>query len=168
MVVNSNRYPIWCRKVVVHVTILQVAVAVGWVKGFLYPKVFQPTVVLHYTFDPWCQPGWEKETLIINIPHLFGICLNLYPRILVSWSHWYASRTSKVIGGLWYNISRNPTRTMSSRNVSMTRDITYKFCMYDHVSSFQRRPVSRAATVSASYWPPCLNIVVVVRIHTPV
>ena len=35
--------------------------------------------------------------------------------------------------------------------ISTTRDITHKLYMYDLATSFNRRPVSRTATVIASY-----------------
>ena len=35
--------------------------------------------------------------------------------------------------------------------VSTTRNITHKLCVYDLATSLNRRPVSRAATVLASY-----------------
>ena len=74
----------------------------------------------------------------------------------------------KFIEGIWYDISRNPTKTLLSMKVSPTRNITHRFCVYNLATSFNRRPVSRAATVLASYWAPCLNIIVLFRIHAPV
>jgi len=48
-------------------------------------------------------------------------------------------------------MSRNPTRTISSMEVGTTTNITHKLCLYDLATSFNRRPVSRAATVIASH-----------------
>jgi len=150
-------------------SILQVAVTFGGMKGFSYPILLSQSVVFRYTFDPWNQPGpWAKEILITHMLSFFVICSNSYTRILDRCSPSYASMTLQVIEGLWYDISRNPTRTISSLKVSMTRDITHKLCVYDLATSFNRRPVSQAATVIASYWAPCLDILVLLMIHTPV
>jgi len=150
-------------------SILKVAVTFSGIKGFLYPILLSRSVVFHYTFDPWNQPGpWEKETLITQIPPLFVICSNSYTRILDRCSPLYASMTLQVIDGIWYDISRNPTRTISSMKVSTTRDITHKVCMYDFATSFNRTPVSQAAIVIAFYWAPCLYILVLLMIHAPV
>ena len=97
----------------------------------------------------------------------------LYARILLL-RYWIGAHLHtlpwryKFIEGIWYDISRNPTRTISSMKVSTTRNITHKLHVYDRGTKFNRRPVSRAARVLASYWAPCLNIIVLLRIHTPV
>ena len=149
--------------------ILQVAVTFSGMKGFLYPILLLWSVVFHYTFDPWNQPGpWENETLFTNIPPFFVIYSNSYTAILDRCPHSYASMTSQVIEGIWYNISRNPTRTKSSMKLSTTRDITYTLCVYDLATSFNRRPVSQAATVIASYWAPYLYILALHMVHAPV
>jgi len=44
-------------------------------------------------------------------------------------------------------ISPEPNKNISSMKVSMTRDITQKLCVYNLATSFNRRPVSLAATV---------------------
>jgi len=138
-------------------------------KGFLCPILLSCSVVFHYTFDPWNQPRpWEKETLITHIPPFFVICSNSYTRILPRCSSSYASMTLQVIEGIWYDISKNPTRTIFSMKVSTTRDNTDKLWVYDLATSFNRRPVSRAATVIASYLAPCLYILVLLMIHAPV
>jgi len=138
-------------------------------KGFLYPILLSRSVVFHYTFDPWNQPGpWEKETLITHIPPFVVICSNSYSRILDRCSPLCTSMTSQVIEGIWYDISKNPTRTISSMKASKTRDITHKLCMCDLATSFNRRSASQAATLIASYWAPCLYILVLLMIHTPV
>jgi len=138
-------------------------------KGFLFPILLSRSVVFHFTPDPWNQPRpWEKETLITRIPPLFFMCSNSYTSILHRCSPSYVSMTLLVKQGIWYDISRNPTRTISSMKVSMTRDITHMLCVYDHATWFNRRSVSRAATVIASYWAPCLYILVLLMIHTPV
>ena len=138
-------------------------------KGFLYPILLSRSVVFHYTFDPWNQPGpWEKSTLITNFPPFFVICSNSYTRILDRCSPSYASMTLQVIERIWYAISCNQTRTVSSMKISMTRDNTHKLCVYDLATWFIRRPVSQAATVIASYWAPCLYILVLLMIHAPV
>jgi len=129
---------------------MQVAITFGRMKGFLYPIQLSRPVVFHYTFDQWNQPGlWEKETLITHIPPFFVICSNSYTRIWDWCSPAYASMTLQVIEGIWHDISRNPTRTMSSMKVSTIRDVTHKLCVYDLAASFNRRPLSRAATVIA-------------------
>jgi len=150
-------------------SLLQVAVTFGRMQGFIYSILLSQCVVFHYTFDPWNQPApWEKETLITHIPRFFVIWSNSYCRILDRCSPSYASMTLQVIDGIWYNICRNPTRTISSMKVSTTRDITHKLCMYDLTTSFNGRPVSLAATVIASHWAPCLYILVLFMIHTPI
>jgi len=138
-------------------------------KGFLYPILLSRSVVFHYTFDPWNQPvPWGKDTLITHIPPSFVICSNSYTRILDRCSPSYVSMTLQVIEGIWYDISRNPTRTISSMKVGTTGDNTHKLCMYDLATSFNRRPVNRSATVIASYWAPSLYILVLLMIHAPV
>jgi len=144
-------------------------VTLGRMQSFLYRIVWSRSVVFHYTFDPWNQPGpWEKETLITHILPFFVICSNSYTRILDRCSPSYASMTLQVIEGIWYDITWNPTRIISRMKVSMTRDITHKLWIYDLATSFNGRPVSRAATVIASYWAPCLYILVLIMIHAPV
>ena len=59
--------------------------------------------------------------------------------------------TVKVIEGIRHDIARKPTRTVSGWKVSMTRHFTLKICGYDLTTSFNMRPVSRAATVIASF-----------------
>jgi len=141
-----------------------------WNEGLLIShSVVTNCAVFHYPYDPWNQPGpSEKETLITHIPPFFVIRTNSYTRIWDRCSPLYASMTIQVIEGIWYDISRNPTRTISSMKVSTTRDITYELCVYDLATSFNRRAVSQAATVIAYYWAPCLNILVLLMIHTPV
>jgi len=80
----------------------------------------------------------------------------------------YTSVTLQAIAVIWYDIARNPTRTISSMKVSMTRDITHNMCVYHLATWFNRRRVSQAATTIAYYWAPCLNIIVLLRIHAPV
>jgi hypothetical protein len=99
---------------------------------------------------------------------VFVICSSSYTRILDRCSPSYVSMTLQVIQAIWYDISRNHTRTISSMKISMTRDNTYKLYVYDHVTSFNRMPVSRAATVIASYRAPCLYILVLLMTYTPV
>jgi len=141
----------------------------GGMKGFLYHFLLSRSVVFHYTFDPRNQPApWEKETLITHILPFCIICSNSYTRIMARCSPSYASMTLLVIQGTWYDISRNPTGTISRVKVSTTRDIMHKLCLYDLATSFNRRPVSQAATVIALYWAPCLYILVLLMIHTPV
>jgi len=41
---------------------------------------------------------------------------------------------------------------ISCMKVGTIRDITHKLCVYDLVTSVNRRPVSRTAAVIASYW----------------
>jgi len=79
--------------------------------------------------------AWEEETLITHIPPLFVICLDSYTRIVDRCSHSRASMTLTGIEGIWYDISRNPIRTISSMKVSTTRDITQKLFLYDSVSN---------------------------------
>jgi len=135
--------------------------------GFLYPILLSRPVVFRSAFDPSNQPGWEKETLITPILPLFVICSNSYTSVLDRFSPSYTSMTLQVIEGILYDISRNPTRTISSMKVSTTRDITHMLYVYDLPTSFNWRPGSRAATVLASNWAPCLNMIVLLRIHTP-
>lgn len=45
----------------------------------------------------------------------------------------------------------NLTNTVSSVMVGMTRTITHMLCVYDLTTSFNRRAVSRVATVLDSY-----------------
>jgi len=146
-----------------------VAVTFGGIKSFIYPILLSRSVVFHYIFDPWHQPGpWEKETLITQSLPCFVICSNSYTRIWHTCSPLYASMTFQVTERVWYNISRNPTTTTCSVKVSTTRDFTHKLCMYNPPTSFNRRPVSLAAIVIASHWAPCLYILVLLIIHAPV
>jgi len=147
---------------------LQSAVTLSGMKAFLYPILLSRSVVFHYTFELRNEPYWEKATSITHIPPSFVICSNSYTRILVSCSPAYASMTLQVTEGIWYDISRNPARTISSMKVSTTRNITHKLCVYDLAISFNRRPVSQTANVLAFYLALCLNIIVLLRIHTPV
>ena len=150
-------------------SLLLVAVTFGGKKGIIYPIPLSWSVVLHNTFELWNQPGpWEKGTWITHISPFFVIYWNSYTRILDRYSPSYVSMTLQVIERIWYDISWNLTRTISSMKVSTSRDITYKLCMYEHAPSFNRRPVSRAATVIAAYWAPCLDILVLLMIHTQV
>jgi len=135
-------------------------------KRFLYPILLSRSVVFHYTFDPWNQPGpWEKETSLTHIPPVFIICSNSYTRILDRCVPGYVLMTLQVIEGIWYDMSTNPTRTIYGITVRTTKDITHKLCIYDHATSYNRRPVSRTATVIASYWAPCLYILVLLMMH---
>jgi len=134
----------------VWLSILKVVVTFGRIKGFLYPILSSWSVVFHYIFDPMNQPGWEKYSWITHIPLFIVIFLNLYSRILHRCSHSYASMTLKIIDGIWYDISGNPTWTISSVKDRMTRDLTHTLCMYDLATSFDRGPVSRVATVMLS------------------
>jgi len=45
----------------VYLSMLQVAVIVSGMKGFLYPILLSQTEGFHYTIDPWKQPGLEKK-----------------------------------------------------------------------------------------------------------
>jgi len=152
----------------VWLSILQVAVTFGGMKGSLYPILFSWSEVFHSTCDPWNQLSWEKEISITHMPPIFVICSNSHTRILDRCSPSYASMTLQVIEGIWYDISWNPTQTISSMKVSITSNISHMLCVYDLATSFNRRPVSWAATVLASYWALCLNIIILHSIHPPV
>jgi len=79
------------------------------------------------------------------------------------------SMTLMVIEGISYDITSNPTWTISSFVVSPTsRDITYKLCMYYIATWFNKMAVSWAAIVIEFDWAPCRNIIVNLTIHTPV
>jgi len=122
-------------------------------KGFLHPILLSQTVVFHYTFAPWTQPlALRKESIITHILPFFVICLNSYTRLGDRWSPSYASMTLRVIDWIRFEISRNPTRTISSIKVSTARDITHMLCVYTLATSFNRWPVSRAATVIGPNW----------------
>jgi len=110
----------------------------------------------------------RKRNLLRPNPPVFIIWSNSYTRICDSCLPLYASITLQLIEEIWCGISRNPTKTISSMKVNVTRDIEHKLCMYDLATSFNRRPVSRAAIVIASYWAACLYILVLLIIHTPV
>jgi len=103
-----------------------------------------------------------------HIPQIFVLCLISHTRIFNRCSPSYISMTLQVIEELWCDISRNPTRMISSTMVSTTRDITHMLCLYVLATSFNRSPVSGAATLIASNWASCLSIFVLLRIHTPV
>jgi len=135
----------------VWLSIVQAAVTISGMKGVIYPILLSRFVVFLSTFDPPNQPGWEHETWITHIPPFFVICLNSYSIALDGGSPSYASVTLQVIQGIWYIISRNPKRTIPSMKVSMTRNITHMLRVKDLATSFNRRPVSQAATVFASY-----------------
>jgi len=147
---------------------VQGAVTFSEMKGFFHPILFSQSVVFHSTFDQWHQPDWEKETLITHIPPFFVICSNPYTGILDRCSPLYASMTLQIKEGIWYDNSRNPTRTICTMKVSTTRNITHMLCVSDLATSLNRRPVSRAATVLASYWAPCPNIIVLLMIYASV
>jgi len=136
--------------------------------AFLYPIQLSLSVVFHSTCDPWNQPGWETQDLITCIPHFIVICSNSCTKVLDLCSPSYASMTFHVIEVIWYDICKNPRRTLSSMKVSMTRNITHKLCVYNLATSFDRRPLSHAATMLAFCCAPCLNIIVLLRIHAPV
>jgi len=149
-------------------SILQVAVTfTGW-WYFIYSILLSQIVVFDYTSDPWNQPGWEKETLIIHILPCFVTCSNSHTSILDTCSHSYASMTFTVIYGIECDIWSNPTRTISCMKGSTNRDMSQKLCVYNIAAWLNRRPGSWAVTVIASYWAPCPNIFVLLRIHAPV
>jgi len=147
---------------------LEVAVTFGGMKGFVYTILLSQSVVFHSTFDPWNQPSWAKVTLITHILPFLIICSNSYTRKLDRCLSLYASMTLQIIEGTWYDISRNQTSTISSGKVSKSRNITHKLCVYDLATSLNRRPLSWAATVLASYWTHCLSIIVLLSILSPV
>jgi len=76
--------------------------------------------------------------------------------------------TLQVIDVIWYYICGNPTRAISSMKVSTTQNITHQLYVHDLSISFNMMAVSCAATVLASYWAPGPNIIILLRIHTPV
>ena len=140
----------------------------GGIQSFLHPILLSWSVVFHYTFDPWNQTGWEKESSMTCIPPFYVICLTSSAWILARCTTLYTSITLMVIQGIWYHISRNKTRTISSIKVSTTRDITEKLCVYHLAPSFNWRTVGHSAKLIASYSAPRLNITILLRIYTPV
>jgi len=114
------------------------------------------------------KPGWDKETFITSILPHYVICSNSYNETWDSCSPSCSSMTLQVIKGIWYDTSRNQTRTISSRKVNTTKNVTHHLRVNDFATSYNRRPVIRAATVLAPYWAPCLSIIALLRIHAPV
>ena len=127
-------------------------------EGLLYPSYVSRTVVFHCTVDPM-KPGRDNEITITHIPSFFVIC-----------SNWYA--------GFW--IEAHPCLVHDSKGHRRVRTwylqepnenyIRLK-CEHDKVFYIQIgcvRPalhsiwslVSRAATVIASFWTPCVQLVV--------
>jgi len=92
---------------------------------------------------------------------------NSYTTRLDCCSPLYPSMTLQI-KGIRYDISRNPTWSISTLKVPTTRNIARKLCVYDLETSSDRRPVSWAATVLASYWAPPWTIIGLIRIHAPV
>jgi len=144
------------------------AVTFGGKMGFLYPILLTWCMVFHSTFDPWTQHGWDKQTLITHILPFFGICSNSYIRIVDRCPPSYSWMTLQDMEWIWYYISRNLTRTISSLQVSTTWNITHKLCVFVLSTWFNMRPMSEAATILDLYWAPCLNIIVVLGNYTPV
>jgi len=112
-----------------------------------YPTQLSWIVVFHYTIDPWDQPSWQKKWFITQIPLVCVTWLISCSGILDKWSPSYASMTLLVIEGIWYDISRNLTRTIYGMKVTTTRDSTQKLCVYDLATTINWRPVSREATL---------------------
>jgi len=79
--------------------------------GLLYPILSSWSMVFYCTFDSWIQPGLKQESFINDIPLFFIVCLNSYSRTLDRWPPLYTSMILKIIDGIWYDISMNPTRT---------------------------------------------------------
>jgi len=137
-------------------------------KSFLCPMLLSQCVVFPYTSDPWTQSDWEKDIWITHIPPVFVIGSNSDTRILDRCSPSCTAMTMKVSKEIWYDISSNQKNLLSSMKVSTARDITYKLCVYDLQTSFNRRRVSWVAAVCGSYGPSCLNISSLLRTHGPV
>jgi len=136
-------------------------------KSFFYPILFiticgtslhlqsiQPTQLRNRNLDHTC-------------PTFLFTCSNSYTGILDSCSLSYACMPLQFIDGMWYDISRKPTRTITSMKVCTTRNITHKFCVCDCATLINRRPVSRAAAVLAFYRAPCPNIIRLLKICDP-
>jgi hypothetical protein len=118
-----------------------------------------------YTSDLLIQSGWEKEIWIIHFPCFFALCLNWSTRIVDRCLPSYASTTWKVIQLIWDDISRYPTSTILDIMIHTTMDNTSHFPVSHLAKSLHWRPVHQAATMTGFYWVPCLNVVVLHRIH---
>jgi hypothetical protein len=161
MLVNYYRSTMWCR---INRSIVEYVAGGSEVwrnEGLLisHSVVTNHGVSQHLWFltPTW---AWENETIIRYIPPAFVICFDPYTRIFDWYSPLYPCMTSKVIEGIWVDISRNPTRTISRTKFSISRDILQQLCMYDLATSFNKRALSLAATSNAFYWAPCLTILI--------
>ena len=74
----------------------------------------------------------------------------------------------KIMEYLRYDVCSNQTRNISIMKVTMTRDSTHKLDVDNLATTLNRRPVSRAVTVIASYKAPCLYSIGHPRIHASV
>jgi hypothetical protein len=124
MVVNYYRCEKWYGLNVTIVEYLQVAITFGRMKGFFYPILLARSVVFHSTFDPWNHPIWEKENVITHVPSSFVLCSNHCTEILDRCSPSYASMTVQVMEVICYDISWNPTRTITAGSMLQSRIIT--------------------------------------------
>jgi hypothetical protein len=80
--------------------------------------------------------------IITQITDCIVTCASHYCGIVETYSPVYASMTLKIEEEIQYNISRNPTRTISSVKVCTARDITHKLYGYESATSLNRRPQS--------------------------
>jgi len=169
MVVNDYRYETWCS---INPSMVENSAGSSdpwWNEGLLISH--SVLMICRVSLHLWSMKptrAWEIETLITLIPPFIVICSNLCTRILDRCSPSYDSMALHVIERISYDISRNPTTTISSMKVSTTRYIKLMLCVYHLATWFNRRPVSHAAKVLAFYWAPCLNMIVLLRIHAPV
>jgi len=107
----------------------QVAVTFGGIKGSCIPSC--------------CPALWCFSTPLINQIQLNKRYLNFTQSIFLSYLLEYVYfdlrcipafklfTTVKIIEGIWYIISRNPTITIYSFDVSMTSDGTIELSVYD-------------------------------------
>jgi len=158
---NVNSIEVWINR-------LLVALTLGWIKGFLYVILLPQSVLFCSIFDLSTQPSWLKETMNTHIMPFFVISSNSYTRILDSYWPSYASMTVHIIDGISYDTSKTLTRTLSCIKVSLIMNIIHMLPLYNLVTLFIRWPVSRTATVLAFYWVPCLNLSILLSIHTAV
>jgi len=159
MVINYYRSMMWCR---INRSMIEYVAGSSDLQRNVELLICHSVVtncgVLHHLWSMKPTWAWENETLIRHIPPVFVICSNSDTRILDRCSPSYPGMSAKVIDMIWDDISRNRTRTMSGKKFSMRRDIIQKLCMYDLATSFNKRPVSPAATSDAFYWAFCLTI----------
>jgi len=93
-------------------------------EGLLYTSYLSRTVVFHCTFQPM-KPHTEKEIIITNTIYRCYMLELVYNNLRYIFTC-VQFMTVKVIEGIRPDISRNPTRNISSWKVSTRRHFTLR------------------------------------------